>query len=50
MLDLAWRWDTHRDAAEFAAALPRYVDHSLDEVPAKIDIGPTIRLEIGPAE
>jgi hypothetical protein len=50
VLDLAWRWDTHRDAAEFAAALPRYVQRSLDEVSAKIDIGPTIRLVIGPAE
>ena len=50
VLDLAWRWDTHRDAAEFAAALPRYVAHSLDDVPAKIDVGPTIRLVIGPGE
>lgn len=50
VLALAWRWDTHRDAAEFAAALPRYVERSLDDVPAKIDLGPTIRLVIGPAK
>ena len=50
LLDLAWRWDTQRDAAEFAAALPRYVDHSLDGVPAKIEVGRTVRLAIGPAE
>jgi hypothetical protein len=50
VLALAWRWDTHRDAAEFAAALPRYVEHSLDDVPARIDLGPTVRLKIGPAE
>jgi hypothetical protein len=49
VLDLAWRWDTQRDAAEFAAALPRYLDRSLDDVPAKIDVGPTVRLVIGPA-
>jgi hypothetical protein len=50
LLELAWRWDTPRDAAEFAAALPRYVERSLGGVPAEIDVGPTVRLAIGPAE
>lgn len=50
VLALAWRWDSRRDAAEFASALPRYVEHTLAGVPAKIDVGPTVRLTIGPAE
>ncbi|MFL5918876.1 MAG: hypothetical protein ACJ74X_09145 [Gaiellaceae bacterium] len=50
VLELAWRWDTKRDAAEFASALPRYVEHSLDGVPTEIDVGPTVRLTIGPAK
>ena len=50
VLALAWRWDTPRDAAEFAAALPRYVAGTLGGVPAKVDVGPTVRLVIGPAE
>ena len=48
LLTLAWRWDTTRDAAEFAAALPRYVERALDDVPAEVDVGPTVRLTIGP--
>jgi hypothetical protein len=47
---LAWRWDTPRDAAEFVAALPRYIERTLDGRPAKVDVGPTVRLTIGPAE
>ena len=31
---------------EFTASM----EQSLDDVPAKIELGPTIRLEIGPAE
>ena len=27
---LRWRWDTPRDAAEFVAALPRYIEQTLD--------------------
>ena len=50
VLALAWRWDTRRDAAEFAAALPRYVEHTLGDVPVKLDVGPTVRLTIGPAK
>ena len=50
LLALGWRWDTPRDAAEFAAALPRYVEHSLGDVPTKIELGPTVRLTIGPAK
>jgi hypothetical protein len=48
LLALAWRWDTARDAAEFAAALPRYVERTLGDVPAEVDVGPTVRLAIGP--
>jgi hypothetical protein len=47
---LAWRWDTPRDAAEFAAALPRYIERTLGGRPARVDVGPTVRLTIGPAE
>ena len=50
VLELGWRWDTRRDAAEFAAALPRYVEHALGDVPTDIVVGPTVRLTIGPAE
>ena len=50
VLALAWRWDTRRDAAEFAAALPRYVEQTLGDVPVKLDVGPTVRLAIGPAK
>jgi hypothetical protein len=49
VLDLAWRWDSRRDAAEFASALPRYVAQTLGDVPATIDVGPTVRLTIGPS-
>ncbi len=50
VLALAWRWDTRRDAAEFAATLPRYVEHTLGDVPVKLHVGPTVRLAIGPAK
>jgi hypothetical protein len=50
MLTLAWRWDTRRDAAEFVSALPRYIERTLDGRPAKVDVGPTVRLSIGPAK
>ena len=50
LLTLAWRWDTRRDAAEFVAALPRYIERSLDGRPAEVDVGPTVRLTIGPDE
>jgi hypothetical protein len=50
VLALAWRWDTRRDAAEFAAALPRYIEHTLGDVPIKLDVGSTVRLAIGPAK
>jgi hypothetical protein len=33
-LTLAWRWDTRRDAAELAAALPRYIERTLNARPA----------------
>ena len=48
-LALAWRWDTPRDAAEFVAALPRYVERGLGGRRAKVDVGPVVRLTIGPA-
>jgi hypothetical protein len=50
LLALAWRWDTLRDAAEFAAALPRYIERTLGGRRAKVDVGPTVRLTIGPAK
>ena len=50
MLTLAWRWDTRRDAAEFVAALPRYIERTLDGRPAQVDVGPTVTLTIGPAK
>jgi hypothetical protein len=50
LLELAWRWDTPRDAAEFASALPRYVEQTLGDVPVHVEVGPTVRLTIGPAE
>jgi hypothetical protein len=50
VLTLAWRWDTPRDAAEFASALPRYIERTLDGGPAEVDVGPTVRLTIGPAQ
>jgi hypothetical protein len=50
VLALAWRWDTPRDAAEFAAALPRYVEDTLGDIPVEVDVGPTVRLAIGPAK
>ena len=49
VLALAWRWDTPRDAAEFASALPRYVERTLGDTPANVDVGPTVRRTIGPA-
>ncbi|HYH57639.1 MAG TPA: hypothetical protein VD790_00265 [Thermoleophilaceae bacterium] len=45
-LVVAWRWDTPRDAAEFVAALPRYVDETLDGERVEVDVGPTVRLTI----
>jgi hypothetical protein len=50
VLALGWRWDTRRDAAEFAAALPRYIERTLGDVPVRLEVGPTVRLAIGPAE
>jgi hypothetical protein len=50
VLTLAWRWDTRRDAAEFASALPRYIERTLDGRPAEVDVGPTVRLTIRPAK
>jgi hypothetical protein len=50
VLALVWRWDTRRDAAEFAAALPRYVEQTLADLPVELDVGPTVRLVIGPAK
>lgn len=62
-LRLAWRWDTPRDAAEFAAALPRYIERALDarqsgpgiwDTPegntVVVQPGSTVRLSIGPAK
>jgi hypothetical protein len=62
-LALAWRWDTPRDAAEFVAALPRYIERTLRgrrfgpgmwETPAgdivTVEPGRTVRLAIGPAK
>ena len=46
LLTLAWRWDTSRDAAEFAAALPRYIDRTLGGRRVEVDVGPTVRLAI----
>ena len=50
VLALAWRWDTRRDAAEFAAAMPRYVEQTLGNSRVDLDVGPTTRLVIGPAK
>ena len=50
VLELGWRWDTPRDAAEFASALPRYVEQTVGDVPVEVDVGPTVRLAIGPAK
>jgi hypothetical protein len=50
IVTLAWRWDTPRDAAEFAAALPRYIERTLRGRPAKVEVGRTVRLTVGPAE
>ena len=50
VLTLAWRWDTRRDAAEFVSTLPRYIERSLDGRRADVDVGPTVRLTIGPDE
>jgi hypothetical protein len=50
LLSLAWRWDTRRDAAEFAAALPRYVERTLGDRRVNLDVGPTVRLTIASAE
>jgi hypothetical protein len=62
-LRLGWRWDTARDAAEFTAALPRYIERGLRGRPAgggawetpdgntvTVEVGRTVRLAIGPAE
>lgn len=61
-LELAWRWDTRRDAAEFVAALPRYIERTLrarrgaggvwvtpDGNTVTVQPGDTVRLMIGPA-
>jgi hypothetical protein len=50
VLTLAWRWDTPRDAAEFVSALPRYIERSLDGRRANVEVGPIVRLTIGPDE
>jgi hypothetical protein len=50
VLALGWRWDTQRDAAEFVAALPRYVENTLEGLRVDIDVGPTVRLTVGPAK
>ena len=50
LLTLAWRWDTRRDAAEFAAALPRYVERTLDDRRVNLDVGATVRLTIASAQ
>ena len=50
ILALGWRWDSRRDAAEFAAALPRYIEHTLTGLRTNVELGPTVRLAIGPAE
>jgi hypothetical protein len=47
-LDLAWRWDTRRDAAEFAAALPRYAERTLSGRSVNVAAGDTVRLTISP--
>jgi len=47
VLALAWRWDTPRDAAEFAAALPRYIERTLDDRRVDVEVGETMRLTIG---
>jgi len=49
MLTLVWRWDSRRDAAEFAAALPRYIERTLAGRDVEVDIGPTVRLTIAAA-
>jgi hypothetical protein len=62
-LNLAWRWDTPRDAAEFVAELPRYIERTLKakqsgpgiwDTPegntVVVKTGPTVRLSIGPAK
>ena len=61
-LVLRWRWDTPRDAAEFVAALPRYVEQTLDGRPAEagswrapergfvaVAAGAVVRLAIAPS-
>ena len=50
MLFLGWRWDTRRDAAEFASALPRYVERTLAGSRATVEVGPTVRLTIASGE
>ena len=50
LLALGWRWDTHRDAAEFVAALARYSEQALGDLRVKVEVGPTVRLAIGPAK
>ena len=49
IVTLAWRWDTPRDAAEFVAALPRYIERTLEGRPAKVEVGRIVRLTVGPA-
>jgi hypothetical protein len=62
VLTLGWRWDTPRDAAEFVAALPRYVERTLAGRPAGPGVwragergfvavapGAVVRLAIAPA-
>ena len=61
-LALAWTWDTPRDAAELAAALPRYVERTLGGRPAgpgvwhapgrgfvAVGAGAVVRLAIAPS-
>ena len=60
-LALRWRWDTPRDAAEFVAALPRYIEQTLrgrragpgvwrapDRGFVAVGAGPVVRLSIAP--
>lgn len=62
VLVAAWRWDSPRDAAEFAAALPRYVESTLGGRAQASGVwradggrfvatraGATVRLVIGPS-
>ena len=47
MLQVAWRWDTPLDAAEFVSSLPRYIKRRrADGVTVEVDTGETVRLTI----